>query len=283
MRSDAVEADNAAWEAVLRRDRLQDGAFVWVARTTGIYCRPSCPARRAYRRNVIILESATHAQQLGYVACRRCRPDTLTRAERGIRAVLLYIDSHLDRPLTLDTLAGIAGLSPNHLQRTFGRLVGLSPKAFCDSRRLACFKDHVKRGASISDACYSVGFGSSRALYEKAARLLGMTPAAYQSGANGIRVQFATFDSPFGRALLAATREGLCAVLLGEDGATVRRQLRAEFPNASLFEASVAPEPWSTGVERACCEDPVLTQLPLECRSRIFQAKVWRNLGGRSG
>jgi AraC family transcriptional regulator of adaptative response/methylated-DNA-[protein]-cysteine methyltransferase len=147
------EISNVDWHAVVKKDRHYDGKFVYAAVTTGIYCRPSCPARNPQRRNTLIF---------------------LT--EKSIKAALDYIETHLDQAITLNTLSQVSGLSPHHLQETFKRIVGLSPKAFCDARRIARFKQYLRAGQSISSACYEVGYGSSRALYEKTTRFsLGRT------------------------------------------------------------------------------------------------------------
>jgi AraC family transcriptional regulator of adaptative response/methylated-DNA-[protein]-cysteine methyltransferase len=197
--------------------------------------------------------------------------------------VLLYIEAHLDRTLTLDTLARVSHLSPNHLQQTFQRMVGLSPKVFCDARRLARFKERVRGGESISSACYGVGYGSSRALYENASRLLGMTPAVYQQGGEGLRIRHANLGSTLGRVLLAGTEDGVCAVLVGEHDELVHRRLRSEFPMAVLTREPIAPYLWTATVEFCQREDPVLTRLPLEFRINVFQARVFKSLAGRIG
>jgi AraC family transcriptional regulator of adaptative response/methylated-DNA-[protein]-cysteine methyltransferase len=278
-----VEIDSATWEVVLRRDRLQDGKFVYVALTTGLYCRPSCPARHPHRRNAVLVESAAEAEQLGYAACRRCHPDSLAPAERSIRAALMYIEARLGHTITLDTLSRVSGLSPNHLHRTFQRIVGLSPKGFCDARRLTRFKERLRAGESISGACYGAGYGSSRALYEKAGTQLGMTPATYQRGGVGLRVRYASIASTLGRVLLAGTEDGICAVLLGGDDQTVIRKLRGEFPMAVQTRHRIPPRRWTASIESCQREDPLLVKLPLELRVRVFQARVWKNLAGRNG
>src|SRR5580693_4343733 len=160
MAKELVEIDSVVWQKVLQRDRLQDGKFVYVALTTGIYCRPSCPARHPHRRNAALVESVAEAEQLGYTACRRCHPDSVAPAERSIRAALIYIEARLGRTITLNTLSQVSSLSPNHLHQTFQRIVGLSPKGFCDARRLARFKERLRAGESISGACYGAGYGS---------------------------------------------------------------------------------------------------------------------------
>jgi AraC family transcriptional regulator of adaptative response/methylated-DNA-[protein]-cysteine methyltransferase len=283
MAKGVVEIDSATWQTVLQRDRLQDGRFVYVALTTGIYCRPSCPARHPHRRNTVIVESVAEAEQLGYAACRRCHPDSLAPAERSIRAALLYIEACPGHTITLNILSRVSGLSPNHLHQTFQRIVGLSPKAFCDARRLARFKERLRAGEPISDACYGVGYGSSRALYERASKHLGMTPATYQRGGVGIRIRYASIGSTLGRVLLAGTQEGICAILLGKDDDTIIGQLRREFPMAVLTRDRIALGTWSASIDSCQREDPLLAKLPLEFRVRVFQAKVWKNLAGRNG
>jgi AraC family transcriptional regulator, regulatory protein of adaptative response / methylated-DNA-[protein]-cysteine methyltransferase len=274
--------DDASWQTVLRRDRRQDGIFVWVALTTGIYCRPSCPARRPYRRHALVVGSAAEAERMGFAACRRCHPNALAPVERSIHATLMYLEANLDRPVTLDTLSEVSGLSPNHLQKTFQRIVGLSPKAFCDARRLVRFKDALRLGESISDACYRVGYGSSRALYERVATRLGMTPAAYQRGGDGITIRFATIGSILGCLLIARTGTGICTIAVGKDEEAMLKRLRDEFP-AALLRRAPAPYSWAAVIESCQRLDPLLVGLPLEFRVGIFQARVWKSLGGRSG
>jgi AraC family transcriptional regulator of adaptative response/methylated-DNA-[protein]-cysteine methyltransferase len=268
---------------VLLRDRLHDGKFVYVALTTGIYCRPSCPARHPHRRNTVLVETAAEADRLGYTACRRCHPDALAPAERSIRAALIYIETRLGHATTLKTLSQVSGLSPNHLQQTFQRIVGLSPKEYCDARRLACFKERLRAGDSITDACYRVGFGSSRALYQQASTHLGMTPSTYRRRGVGVRIRYASIASMLGRVLVAGTQKGICAVLVGANDRTVIGQLREEFPMAVFIRDRIAPKHWTASVASCQREDPLLATLPLEFRVRLLQAKVWKNLAGRNG
>lgn len=266
-----------AWQAVVSKDRQFDGKFVYAAVTTGIYCRPSCPARNPRRRNTLIFWSVAEAEREGYVACVRCHPNSLTPAEQSIQAALHYIETHVDETITLAILSQISGLSSHHLQETFKQIVGLSPKAFHDIRRAARFKQFLRAGHSVTSACYEVGYGSSRAVYQHTQANLGMTPAAYKHGAKGICVRYATADSELGRVLGATTKLGPCAVFLDEDDDRLIRQLREEFSNATLTHAPAAK--WNTAV-RACCqtEDPLLAKLPLSLRGRILQARLWHAL-----
>jgi AraC family transcriptional regulator, regulatory protein of adaptative response / methylated-DNA-[protein]-cysteine methyltransferase len=266
-----------AWEALLTKDRRYDGKFVYAAITTGIYCRPSCPARSPQRRNTLIFWTTAEAERQGYVACLRCHPNSLTPAEQSIRAVLDYIETHVDQTITLNTLSQVSGLSPHHLQETFRRIVGLSPKVFHDTRRAARFKHHLRAGQSITTACYEVGYGSSRAVYQGTRKMLGMTPAAYKRSGKGICIRYSITDSEFGRALVAGTGLGLCAVLLGDDDDLLVSELRGEFPNASFMREACTAKLEGT-VNSCCSDDPLISKLPESLRGRIFQARVWNVL-----
>jgi AraC family transcriptional regulator, regulatory protein of adaptative response / methylated-DNA-[protein]-cysteine methyltransferase len=266
-------SNRAAWTAVLRRDRRYDGRFVYGAVTTGIYCRPSCPARSPRRRNTLIFRNFAEAEGRGYVACLRCQPrSSLTSAENCIRAALDYIEGHLDLPITLAALSRVSGLSAHHLRETFQRIVGLSPKAFCDARRIAGFKQLIRAGESISGACYQVGFGSSRALYEKTDQGLGMTPATYRGGAAGVRIRYLILSCSCGLALIARTDRGVCAVLFGADERALVAELKREFPGAVLAQVSRFER--SAAMRSVRDEDPLMMKLPMSLRERIFQARV---------
>jgi len=293
MARDSAETRNAAWEAVLKRDRLSDGKFVYVAVTTGIYCRPSCPSRRPHRRNVLIFQTSEDAERQGYVACLRCKPgaNSLTRAEKSIQVALEYIENHLDEPITLNSLSAVSGLSPNHLQQTFTRIVGLSPKSFLDARRLARFKLKLRFGESITRACYSAGYGSSRALYEKVAGGLGMIPSTYQRGGEGIRIRYAIATARLGPVLIASTDTGVCSVIVGKDHKVLVGNLRQEFPAADIVLDKTFHRKCLATVQSCQLEDPLLSKLSHELRCRIFQTRVWKtlqvftrqNLTGRTG
>jgi AraC family transcriptional regulator of adaptative response/methylated-DNA-[protein]-cysteine methyltransferase len=280
LKRESNESSNVAWDAVLKRDRYADGKFVYAALTTGLYCRPSCPARHPLRRNTLLFATAEDAEREGFIPCGRCCPgnNSFTLAEKCVKAVFDYIEAHIERTITLKTLAQVTGLSPNHLQQTFKRIVGISPKAFCDARRLAHFKKRLRLGESIISASYGVGYGSSRALYEKASKSLGMTPSTYQRGGQGIRVRYMMAEGPLGCALVAYTGLGVCAVLLGKNGDRLFQELREEFPKAVFVRDKTPPEKWSAAVRSGQREDPLLSKLPLTLRTRLIQAKVLRTL-----
>lgn len=275
MAGETAQISAVDWRAVVKKDRRHDVKFVYAAITTGIYCRPSCPARNPHRRNALIFLTTTQAERKGYVSCLRCHPSSLTPAEKSILAALDYVEAHLDQTMTLNTLSQVSDLSPHHLQETFKRMIGLSPKVFCDARRITHFKQHLRAGKAISDACYEVGYGSSRALYEKTRKGLGMTPSVYRRGGKGIHICFSITQSPLGRALVARTEQGVCTVLLGKDDAVLIRELRQEFPAAALRRKSNSK--WKA-VPSCWDPDPLLSKLPTSVQGRVFLARLWNYL-----
>src|SRR5882672_4112422 len=225
------------WNAVLARDASRDGSFVFAVRSTGIYCRPSCPARRPNREQVRFFQVPEAAEREGFRACRRCHPRRVRSVDSRIelvRRICHAIDEHDEEPQTLKTLSTETGVSAHHLQRTFKDIMGITPRQYAESRRLNQFKAKVKNGASVTDAMYDAGYGSSRGLYEKSAAQLGMTPATYGRGGRGMRIIYTIAGCPLGRVLVAATERGVCSVALGESDSELSAALFAEYPNASI-------------------------------------------------
>jgi AraC family transcriptional regulator of adaptative response/methylated-DNA-[protein]-cysteine methyltransferase len=281
MSPDFKDPTDANWGAVSRRDRRFDGRFVYVALTTNIYCRPSCPARLPQRERVIILPTAAEAERRGYSACRRCHPraNALAPAEKSIQLALEFIEDHLDTPITLRALSQASGLSPKHLQRVFTRIVGLSPKAFGDYRRLARIKALLRDRVPITTAAYEAGYGSLRALYERAERGLGMTPAEYQRGGEGAHIRYALAEVSLGVAVVAATDVGVCTIALGAGEDALARALADEFPAAaSRSQAATMPSPWLYALRQAEREDPLLLRFSDRTRRDVFHANVWNVL-----
>jgi AraC family transcriptional regulator of adaptative response/methylated-DNA-[protein]-cysteine methyltransferase len=277
MARDPGEIETSVWQAVLRRDRALDGKFVYAALTTGIYCRPSCPARHPHRRNTLIFKTVADAEREGFIPCRRCQPrlTSLTPAESCIKAALYYIEAHIDQKITLTSLSQVTGLSPNHLQQAFKRLVGVSPKAFCDARRLTHLKRHLKVGKSVTGASYAAGYGSSRALYENASKSLGMTPATYARGALGVRIRYAIIESPSEPVLIAVSDHGMCSFITGKNDKLLVGKLRDEFPKAVLVPERAPAEQWTAQVRAARNMDPWLLKLSHDARDWVFGARVW--------
>jgi len=197
-REAARGGDEQRWHAVLARDATRDGEFVFGVSSTGVYCRPSCAARRPRRENVRFFSGPQTAEQAGYRACLRCHP----RAQSGnheadsVKAICRFIEQHLDEPLTLDRLGKEFHQSPFHLQRRFRGVLGITPREYADSCRLRTLKRNLQAGDSVTRAMYDAGYGSSSRLYERTASQLGMTPDKYRRGASAASIRYSCADSP---------------------------------------------------------------------------------------
>ena len=271
---------DAAWNPVAKRDRHYDGTFVYAAVTTGIYCRPSCPARHPHRRNTLFFPTSEEAEREGFMPCSRCSPgfNSLSLAEKCVKAVIEYLDAHFSERITLHTLSTVTGLCPNHLQETFKRIVGVSPKAFWDTRRLKHFKKLLRDGEPIGASIYDAGYESSRAVYEKFGRIMGMTPAIYQHGSEGVIVRYSIMDAPLGRILLARTRRGICGVLVGDEREVLMGELQQEFSRAVILRDKVTSGQSIAAVLSCQCEDPLISKLPRDLRELVFEVKMWKAL-----
>ena len=273
------------WNAVLARDASRDGSFVFAVRSTGIYCRPSCPARRPRREQVKFFQVPEAAEQEGFRACKRCKPQRAKSDDPRvdlIRRICHVIDEHDEEPQTLTMLSQEIGVSAHHLQRTFKEVMGITPRQYADSQRLKKFKANVKQGSSVTDAMYGAGYGSSRALYEKSSSQLGMTPATYGRGGRGMRIVYTIADSPLGRLLVAATERGVCSVALGDSDAELAGKLFAEYPQASIDskDTKIAPSLnlWLSKVLEGLNGKTSPIDLPLDIHATAFQWRVWEEL-----
>lgn len=278
-------APDAAWEAVQARDRAQDGSFVYAVTTTGVYCRPSCPSRRPKRANVVFLPGPDAAEGKGFRACRRCRPKAATGApaDRHVRHALELLEEAVaaadpDGAPDLDRLAAEVGVSPAHLQRTFRDRLGLTPKEYLDARRMEKLKAGLRDGETVADATYGAGFGSSRSVYERAATALGMTPGTYKKGGEGETVRYTLVGSSLGRLLVAATEQGVAAVVLGDDDETLEEELRGELPKATLERDDDHLRPWVETILRQLDGASPGQAVPVALQGTAFQLRVWRAL-----
>jgi AraC family transcriptional regulator, regulatory protein of adaptative response / methylated-DNA-[protein]-cysteine methyltransferase len=275
-------ADEAArWRAVSARDRSWDGRFVYAVQTTGVYCRPSCPARRPHRRNVAFFAAAAAAEQAGFRSCRRCRPLEVGLADartKTVREACRLLTEDRDEPWRLGALAKAVGVSPRHLLRTFKDTLGVTPRQYAAARRLAAFKGRLKKGDSVTGALYDVGFGSSSRLYEDVQGRLGMTPATYRRGGRGMTIGYTVARSPLGSLLVAATARGVAAVSLGDSEAALEAALRAEYPQAEIARDDGGLQRWVALVLAHISGPAPRTELPLDVQATAFQHRVWQEL-----
>lgn len=277
--------EDVLWARVTSRDRAADGAFVYAVRSTGVYCRPSCPSRRPLRANVSFFVDAQAAEREGFRACRRCQPDAQQDDQsEAIRRVREHIGAHLDEDLSLAVLSRVAYLSPTHLQRIFKRITGVTPRQYVEAQRRERFKQHLRDGSSVTNALYKAGFRSSSSLYEQVPAQLGMTPSAYQRGGQGMTIRYTTVACSLGRLLVAATERGLCAVYFGESDAELVAALEREYPAATRIERGEGLSDYVRIIlntldgQGAATESAPLGQLPLDIVGTPFQRRVWEAL-----
>lgn len=278
-------SDEQCWRAVLDRDPGLDGRFVYAVRSTGIFCRPSCPSRRAGRDQVTFYALAEAAARAGYRPCKRCRPESTEPAHPHIamiRRVCRTIEERDEGVATLSELGAEAGLSPHHLQRLFKSLMGISPRQYAEAVRLERLKQGLKDGETVTSALYGAGYGSSSRLYEKAPSRLGMTPASYAKGGRGARIAYAIIDGsglgPLGKLLVAGTERGVCMVALGSTEAELERELLNDYPLATLRRDDAGLSHWISGVLDLARGDMPHGELPLDIRATAFQWRVFEQL-----
>jgi AraC family transcriptional regulator of adaptative response/methylated-DNA-[protein]-cysteine methyltransferase len=268
--------DDRYWQAVLEREAAMDGRFVYAVRSTGIYCRPTCPSRRPRRDQVQFFAQPSAAEQAGFRACRRCHPsgaETGT-SELAQRARQLIEQSPEQAP-TLSELGAQLGVSPFHLQRVFKRAIGISPRQYAEACRLSRLKDRLKQGDTVTTALYEAGYGSSSRLYEQAPARLGMTPATYQRGGAGATIGYTVASCALGQLLVAATARGICFVSLGDDQAALEAALAGEFPAATLQRDDDTLGEWVGAILRHLSGEQPQLGLPLDVRATAFQWRVW--------
>jgi len=269
---------NAAWlGALLNRDSAYDGAFVFGVTTTGIYCRPGCPARRPLPAHIVLFRFPGEARREGYRACKRCRPDQPPAVEGGLLAACDYIARHVDAAPTLSGIARHVGWSPFHLQRVFRKMLGVSPKEFGRRLRFERLGRELRSGRKVSPALYAAGFGSPSRVYERAVAQLGMTPATLSRKGAGMNITYDLVECPLGKALIGATPLGICAVYFGDRERPLVAELKSRFPKARI---SRSPDllRFARSRLKALFEGARDAKLPLDVRGTAFQAKVWASL-----
>ncbi len=276
-RERGVLSDEQAWAAVLGRDRTLDGRLFYGVLSTGVYCRPSCPSRRPHRHNATFFAAPADAERAGFRACLRCDPrgTRVAVAPGPVLRARAYLDAHFDEPVTLDSLSREAGMAPHHLQRTFKKAFGLSPREYQDALRLQRLKSSLRTGGSVTAAIHGAGYGSASRVYESAGARLGMPPGAYRSGGKGMVIRFGTVASPLGRLLVAATARGVCAVALGDTDAMLEASLRAEYPAATFEPGLSGLEETVAALVRYLGGADAIGAMPTDVLGTAFQRRVW--------
>jgi len=262
----------------MSRDARADGTFVLAVRSTHIYCRPSCPARRPLRRNVLFFRTGEEAEKQGFRACLRCKPNEIAGPVALVQAATRELAESREDTVRFAALATKLGSTPATLRRAFLRVTGLRPRELAEALRLVRFKKMLREGKSITDALYETGYGSSSRVYERSNAQLGMTPATYQKGGKGMNIGYSIAKSALGKVLVAATDRGVSAVYLGDTDAKLVAELREEYPRAEIAPATDTFERWVKEIVQRVEGKPPRMELPLDLQATAFQRRVWQEL-----
>jgi AraC family transcriptional regulator of adaptative response/methylated-DNA-[protein]-cysteine methyltransferase len=276
----AYGSDDERWAAVVARAPEADGHFFYSVRSTGVYCRPSCPSRTPRRANVAFHATPGDAEAAGFRACLRCKPGQPPLAERHAEVVAQacrLIDAADGAP-DLDTLAQACGMSRFHFHRIFKAHTGITPKAYADAGRARRVQQGLADAPTVTDAIYAAGFNSSGRFYAASSQVLGMTPQAFRAGGSGASIRFAIAESSLGAILVAATDKGICAILMGDDPELLVRDLQDRFPKAELRGAEADFEQTVAQVVAFVEAPKIGLDLPLDVRGTAFQQRVWQAL-----
>jgi AraC family transcriptional regulator of adaptative response/methylated-DNA-[protein]-cysteine methyltransferase len=268
------------WHAILARDAAMDGKFVFAVSSTGIYCRPSCPAKHARRENVRFFSAWHVAESAGYRACLRCKPQAAQADSnlKFVKSLCRYIEQHLDDPISLADLGAAFDRSPFHLQRTFKSVLGVTPRQYAESCRMKRLKNNLQAGHSVTRAMYDAGYSSSSRLYERTAAQLGMSPDKYRRGSIATTIRYACVASPLGRMLIAATDKGICAIHFADSDEELEYGLKREFPFANRRRDEDGLHEWTGDLLRHLAGQPLNPALPLDIQATAFQRRVWSYL-----
>jgi len=266
------------WKAVQNNDARFNGAFVYGVNSTGIYCKPSCSSRLPKRENVKFFTSFEIAENKGFRACLRCKPQSETanpQTEIVIRACEIL---EAEEQITLEDLSAELNLSAAHLQKIFKEIIGVSPKKFAELKRLEKFKNEIKKGNEVTDAMYEAGFNSSSRLYENVAEKLGMTPKTYAKKGKNMKIDYTITNCDLGKLLVARTEKGVCAVTFGDDEKTLTENLFSEYERAEITENNTNLKDYVKAILANLEGADKTLDLPLDLQATAFQMRVWEIL-----
>jgi AraC family transcriptional regulator, regulatory protein of adaptative response / methylated-DNA-[protein]-cysteine methyltransferase len=277
---EASTKDETRWSAVVARNRSYDGNFYYSVTSTGVYCRPSCPARRAKRANVRFHDTIADAQAAGFRPCKRCRPNeaSLDVQHASIIANACRLIEEAEEAPKLDELAQSVGLSLYHFHRLFKTITGVTPKAYAVAHRQKRVREKLGKSKSVTEAIYDSGFNSSGRFYADSARVLGMTPSAFRDGGANADIKFAVGECSLGSILVAASDKGVCAISFGDEPDALVRDLQDTFPRARLIGGDVDFEQLVAKVVGFVEAPKFGLDLPLDVRGTAFQQRVWAAL-----
>jgi AraC family transcriptional regulator of adaptative response/methylated-DNA-[protein]-cysteine methyltransferase len=266
------------WRATLERDARADGTFVLAVRSTHIYCRPSCPARRPLRQNVTFFYTGEEAEKQGFRPCLRCRPNQIAASVALVARAAKQLSQSSEEGLRLSELARELHSNAGTLRRAFRQVTGLAPRELAEALRVKRFKALLRAGENITDALYETGYGSSSRVYERSNAQLGMTPATYRKGGEGMKIEYTIAKSPLGKILVAATERGVSAVYLGDAQNKLVSELREEYPRAEISPATGNVQRWVREIVQRIEGKPAQVELPLDLQATAFQRRVWQEL-----
>ncbi|MCP3729662.1 bifunctional DNA-binding transcriptional regulator/O6-methylguanine-DNA methyltransferase Ada [Sphingomonas sp. MG17] len=270
--TDAI-SDEEAWAAFERRDRAYDGRVIAGVLTTGIYCKPSCPARHPKRENVVFFPDADSARATGLRACLRCKPGEIGRERIAVAKAVAMLEG-AEAPVTLDELAAQVGYAPHHFQRLFKRATGVTPAAYARGLRATRAAAALTEESNVTDAIYEAGYSAPSRFYETSNARLGMTPSAWRNGGAGVTIRWTVADTSLGALLIAATDKGLCRVAFDEDSLSLAQR----FPCAEIVPGGAALAELAAQVVAEVEQPGRHTDLPLDVRGTAFQEAVWQAL-----
>jgi AraC family transcriptional regulator of adaptative response/methylated-DNA-[protein]-cysteine methyltransferase len=272
--------EDEKWAAVLTRNIKFNGILVFGVRSTGIYCKPSCPAKRPKREQVRFFSNSVEAELEGFRPCKRCHPQNggLSSSEsEWVHRVCNYIEANLSEKITLSTLGVYAGVSPYHLQRTFKRVVGLSPRQYAEARRLGKMKRSLRNGETVTKALYAAGFSSRSRYYEKKNQI-GVNAGTLRRGGAGLQIDYTIIDCPLGRLLIGATERGVCAVSMGDTDEKAKAGLSEDYPLAEVRRNDEGMLRWVSDFMEYFSGQRFDLNLPVDVQATAFQWRVWKEI-----
>ena len=272
--------DDWRWQSLVRKDERADGLFWYSVKTTGVYCRPSCPARLPKRENVAFHDSTQSAEKAGFRACKRCGPKGSGLAGQHAEAVTTAcrMIKEADEFPSLNELAAAVKMSPGYFHRLFKTATGLTPKDYANAHRADRVKRALPKLETVTQAIYDAGFNSNGRFYAGSSKMLGMKPKEYREGGSGNTIRFAIAECSLGSILVASSEKGVCAILMGDDPEALARDLQDQFPKANLIGGEDSYEKLVAKVVGFIEAPGIGLDLPLDIRGTAFQQRVWKEL-----